>query len=309
MIIVKNFINYYYQLQINDIHLSNGKYFFRYQNQSYLFKPFYGDFSYLETVYDFNQQIVYSNPFYHRIVRNKDRSLVTVIDGKPYVLMKINHLANEPISIFDIKGLDYVQVDKKLEVLNMFHWTNLWESKIDYFEEQIFSKMSEYYSILPTFHYFIGLGENAILYVREALANYQAELSDQLVVSHRRFYKQTTLIDYYDPTELIIDHKARDVAEYIKFLFVSGSYDMDVISNYLAGVDFSLRGASLLFGRLMFPSFYFDQLELCMVSGDFQSLKKLCDRVEEYQLFLADIFYVITRQYPIPEVLWLLKAN
>ena len=84
---------------------------------------------------------------------------------------------------------------------------------------------------------------------------------------------------------------------------------MDVISNYLTGIDFSLRGASLLFGRLMFPSFYFDQLELCMVSGDFQPLKKLCDRVEEYQLFLADIFYVITRQYPIPEVLWLLKVN
>ena len=74
-------------------------------------------------------------------------------------------------------------------------------------------------------------------------------------------------------------------------------------------VDFSLRGACLLFGRLMFPSFYFDQLEVCMVHENYQALKLLCDRVEEYQLFLADIFYVITQRFPIPEVLWLLKKN
>ncbi len=306
---MKNFINYYYQLQINDIHLSNGKYFFRYQNQSYLFKPFYGDYAYIDAIYDLNQQIVFSNPFYHRIVRNKDRSLITVIDGKPYILMKLSHLANEPISIFDIKGLDYIQVDKKLEVLNMFHWTQLWESKIDYFEEQIFGKVAEYYSILPAFHYFIGLGENAILYVSEALLNHQANFTDQLVASHRRFYKQTTLIDYYDPTELIIDHKARDVAEYIKFLFVSGSYDMDIIGSYLDQVDFSLMGACLLFGRLMFPSFYFDELESCMLKKNFQSLQVLCERIEEYQLFLSDVFYVITQRFHIPEVLWLLKTN
>lgn len=304
---MKNFINYYYNFFIIDIHLYQGKYFFSYNGDNYMFKACDDVVSVMDSINDLTQQLKFSNSFYHQLVYNKDNSLITVFERRPYVMIKLSMVPKAPISIFDIKGNDYVRTDKKIILLNRFDWTILWENKIDYFEKQIFTKMSEYSSILGSFHYFIGVAENAIMYVREALINQKKELSDQLVVSHRRFTRDMTLIDFYDPTNLIVDHKSRDVAEFLKYSFLINNYDIRVIADYLNNLDLSNLGAHLLFGRLLFPSFYFDFLEDLLVSGRFESIYNVETRIGEYKLFLADIFEILKAKYKLQEIGWIAK--
>lgn len=274
-----------------------------------MFRQYIGDLSLIDTIYELNRQISFSNTFYHKIILNKDGSFVTYIDNKPYVMLKLSNLSSDSISIFDIKGIDYVHVDKKMEPLNLFYWTYFWENKIDYFENQITSNLFQYHFLLPSFYYFLGLGENAILYVKMALENFEGDKTDQLVVSHRRFYKSTTLIDFYDPFNLVLDHKTRDVAEYIKYLFLNADYDSDVLNEYLERLNLSSLGAHLLFGRLLFPSFYFDMLENFFSNGDYSFFKKIEMEVVEYQSFLKEVYFVLKRKYNIMEIDWLLKEE
>lgn len=304
---MKNFINYYYNFFITDIHLYQGKCFFSYNGENYMFKPCDDIVNMLDSIYNLTQQLRFTNSFYHQLVYNKDNSLVTVFERRPYVMIKLSAVLKTPISIFDIKGNDYVQTDKKLGLLSRFDWTVLWENKIDYFEKQVFTKTSEYSPILVSFHYFIGMAENAIMYVREALVNQKKESSDQLVVSHRRFTRDMTLVDFYDPTNLIVDHKSRDIAEFLKYSFLINNYDIRVIGDYLNKIDLSNLGAHLLFGRLLFPSFYFDFLEELFARGKFENIYNVETRVGEYKLFLADIFEILRARYRIQEISWITK--
>ncbi len=304
---MKNFINYYYHFYVSNIHLLDGRYFFTYGNDQYMFKLCFENAHLIEEIDELSKQLYYQDVFYHEIIYNKDNSIITYIDGKPYVMLKLSKVASLPVSLFDIKGKNYIQLNKKLNNLVLFNWTYLWENKIDYFEEQILTKKNEYFSLLPSFHYFIGLGENAILYVKEAINNEKKEYTDQLVASHKRFYKGFTLIDFYDPTNLIIDHKARDAAEYMKYSFLIKDYDISVIKDYLEKFELSRLGAHLLFGRLLFPSFYFDQLELVLTRNEYSNIHKLETRLEEYQLFLIDIFMILKEKYQIQEINWILK--
>jgi len=305
--ILKNLINYYYSFYVSDIHYVDGKYFFTYLNSNYMFRPFFGDSSLIDAVYELDKQISFSNPFFHKIILNKDKSAITYVDNKPYILCKLSNVSRDSISIFDIKGNDYVIEDKKTASLNLFNWIYLWENKIDYFEHQILSNFFQYHFILPTFYYFVGLSENAIQYVRLALESFDGDSSDRLVVSHRRFYKSTTLIDFYDPLNLVLDHKTRDVSEYIKFLFFDNNYDLDVINDYLGKLEMSKLGVHLLFGRLLFPSFYFDVLEDFFNTGNSELIVDLDTYIHDYQIFLKEIYFMLNKKYGITEVNWLIK--
>lgn len=303
---MKNFINYYYNFYISDIHLIDGKYFFSYDGNSYMFKNCSDIVSIIDSIYELSQQLSYHNSYYHQLIYNKDKSLITFFEGKPFVMLKLSSVSNMPISIFDIKGLDIVNVDRKIEKIIRFNWTILWEEKIDYFEQQIFSKKDEYGSLLDSFNYYVGMAENAILYVREALKN-QDEYPNQLVASHRRFYNNMSLIDFYDPTNLIVDHRSRDVAEFLKFLFISNDYDFSVINDFLNKYRLSKLDAHLLFGRLLFPGFYFDYLEKSLFNQIDDSIFWLEDRTEEYNQYIMEIYLILNKQFEMQEIQWLKK--
>ena len=65
------------------------------------------------------------------------------------------------------------------------------------------------------------MAENAISYINNTISNLKMEKSDVGVLSHDRFKLDDTVYSLYDPQNIIIDHKARDLAEYIKISFVS----------------------------------------------------------------------------------------
>lgn len=307
---MKNFINYYYNLYISDIHLINGKYFFSYNNDNYMFKKCDEIIPYIDSIYELSKVISYKDSFYHQIVLNKDKSLVTFFENRPFIMLKLSNVGNFAVSIFDVKGIDIIRnMDKKLAKLNKFNWTILWEKKVDYFEYYILNKKEEYKDLLNSFYYHVGVAENAILYVKEALMNTDEDYMSRLVVSHRRFYKNMTLLCFYDPTLLIIDHRSRDIAEFLKYLFLINDYDFATIKDYFNKSKLTKLDAHLIFGRLLFPSFYFDYLEKCLFNNRIEHSYIIEDRIDEYNSFLIEIYNILVSKFEMQEIQWIIKKT
>ncbi|MDD6223851.1 MAG: hypothetical protein PUB18_02495 [bacterium] len=303
---MKDFINYYYQFNITDLHLCHGKYFFLYNGNHYMFKvcEYAND---IEEIFLLSEYINHDNKFYHHLVHNKNNSLITMIDHKPFVLLKLSNIMNASISLFDIKVNDFVPSRERFQRLNHFHWVLFWEKKVDYFEMQIMSRQADFYTILPMFHYFVGMAENAIQYLKTVLGNKRLDRLENLVVSHRRFTKNMTLVDFYDPTNLIIDHRARDITEFLKYSFFSTPYDLKTIHDYFEIISLSDFEAHLVFARLLFPTFYFDALEFSLRSGSFSELYVFESKIDDYQFFINEIYNYLSKKILIQPINWIIK--
>lgn len=304
---MKNFINYYYSLNIHNIYFNNGKYFFYNEQTKYMLKvcenpdliPLYMELSYQLNNY----------PYFFTMVANKDNAYITWIENKPYILLKLCNIENDKISIFDIKTDIYIISNNKLSFLNRFPWENLWEQKIDYFEEWFSSRQDSYKKIYPLFHYFIGIAENSLLYLKQSEKEEIKDVTDQLVISHNRLNLNYNLYDYYDPTNVIIDHASRDVGEYLKSCFVNKVWDLDLIKEYLKKHSFSKYGIRIMFARILFPSFFFDYIEEMITNNSEIDLLYIEARADEFINFIKQISMFFVEEYNIPEIPWIMKKT
>ncbi len=302
---MKNFINYYYGFNIHNIYFSNEKYFFYNDQTKYVLKPCYNS-----SISIYYQELSYQLEkyrYFFSIILNRENNYITWIENKPYILLKLSNIENEKISIFDIKNDMFLDIGNKISTLNRFPWTRLWENKIDYFEEWLFIKQDGYKKIYPLFHYFIGIAENALLYLKESEREEQKEPSDQLVISHDRVTINYELYDYYDPANIIIDHASRDISEYIKSMFLHRVWDLDLVKQYLENHYFSRYGIRMIFARILFPSFFFDYLEEMITSNRDIDLLYLESRADEFQTFIKDIGLFFQENYHIPMIPWIIK--
>jgi len=122
---MKNIINYYYQINIENIHLSKGIYYFTYMNNNYMFIPYTKDYMFLNYLYILNQIILKNNIYYHEIILNKDKLPYLFIDGKCYCLIKESNKINDRINFYDIT-FQKIKIDNNLKRLIRFPWTSLW---------------------------------------------------------------------------------------------------------------------------------------------------------------------------------------
>ena len=100
----------------------------------------------------------------------------------------------------------------------------------------ILKKYPVLYNIID---YYIGLGENAIQYFKSIVPTYNGNI--EIGVCHKRINYNSTLFDLYNPLNLVIDYKVRDLSEYIKSVF------------------FNTNNISLVINKL-FNKYYFDKL-------------------------------------------------
>ena len=302
---MKNFINYYYGLNISNIYFDSGKYYFYDNAIKYILKVC-DNVSILSYYNELSLQLS-KYQYFFKIIPNKDNSYITWIENKPYILLETNILENYKISIFDIKTDNYISMSSKILPLNRFYWEELWENKIDYFEEWFSSKQDSYKKIFPLFHYFIGIAENALLYLKEIKKEEIVSETDQLVVSHNRITLDYNLYDYYDPTNIIFDHASRDVSEYIKSMFVNKVFDLELVKEYLKNHHFSKYGIRVMLSRILFPSFFFDYIEEMIAKNRDIDLLYLEARTGEFQLFIKQISLFLVEEYNIPVISWIVK--
>ena len=129
------------------------------------------------------------------------------------------------------------------------------------------------------------------------------------VFSHDVILLDDTVYCLYDAQNIIIDHKARDLAEYIKLSFFRDNYSIfDELDEYFKFHYFSFFGIQLVMARVLWPSFYFEVYdEILRGKLNESAVLKISSRMVEYENYLSDIFSYFRRFYPIDEVAWLVK--
>ena len=76
-------------------------------------------------------------------------------------------------------------------------------------------------------------------------------------------------------------------------------YDYDEIEEYILSLNFSDVGFKLFYGRMLYPSFFFDLWdEVIAGKKDYNELLIYENRLEEYKTFLKEIYYIIRKTNP-----------
>ena len=222
---MKNLINYYYNLIISDFRKIDDYYNFDVNNIKYCFLPFEGDITYLQKIYS---TLYRSNKYCHEIVINKDNSILTIYENKPYILLKKMFNINRKITFEEIVNYDTLVYDEA--VLN---WKELWEQKIDYYEYQMNQFGFKYKILKNSFNYYIGLSETAI-----SLLNYVDNKLIDFYISHKRITNDDNCDYFFNPMNIIIDSRVRDIAEYIKVNYLNQLIDFNQVINILNSIKY-----------------------------------------------------------------------
>lgn len=307
---MKNTINYYYNISVEDFIKTDKDYYFYLNNEEYHLIVFSRPYEDVEPIYKLNIEMKKIGCLVHEIIINKDKQIVTIINDIPYVLLKLCRYKNERVFLNDISYMQNmtfnIQFDKSL-LRN--DWVKLWSDKIDYYEYQI-SQLGKKYPILcDSLSYFIGLGENAISYI---INNSKDDNNSMPIVSHKRIRINDGSFEFYNPLNFIIDSKVRDVAEYIKNCFVNDKLNFYEIKSYFNVSNFTSDEYMLLFSRLLFPTFYFDIYdEIINNSFNEERIIKIIDKTYEYEDVLFNIykFIVYEKRIQLEPIEWIIKRH
>lgn len=288
---IKNAINYYYGLNITNIKQYNDCYYFVVENNNYILKEIKNEI-YLDEKYKFSYEVKkYIN--INEIIISKFKQPYISINNKKYVLEKIK-VINRKIEFNDIiNPLIINTVNSKLIKNN---WRLMWTNKIDYIETQISENSKKYLLINDSINYYIGLSENAIQLLDDIKTN--------LYISHIRIKKDYTLVDFYDPLNIIIDTRVRDVAEYFKDCFFKNEDIEKDIDEYIYNSNLNVNEKILFLARMMFPTYYFDQYEK-VVNNEENSIENIISKVDEYEDLISKIYLKLNLNI---EIEWLIKT-
>ena len=295
---MKNAINYYYNLFPDDIHQTDKLFYFDKGQERYILLLYEGDVNTLQEIYNLHVSLLQKKVYVHQILLNKDGQIVTLINGLPYILLKVLHY-KEKIDLNNVLSFSNVGMESsKLEIAD---WGTLWSNKNDHMEYQISQLGQKHPIIRESFSYYIGLGETSI-----QLVNTISKEQTPKVIAHRRISKDDTVFELYNPLNLIIDTKVRDVAEYFKNSFFKGENINDELNRYLMYGGLNTSEHLFFLARMLYPTYYFDLYgEIISGKTEDEELKKIIDKVDDYELVLKHIYQYYKTFLNIPPIEWL----
>ena len=229
---------------------------------------------------------------------NRDNSFLTKVNEYNYILFKVNNLSEE----YDI--FDMVNISNKLVLNNnksslyRNNWGSLWSDKIDFFEYQVRELGVEKNVVKSSFSYYVGLSENAISYVNNAILKYGGVSSGRIVLSHRRVFYPNYKLNYMNPLSFVFDLEVRDVAEYLKSMFFKKDieYCLDELKSYLSIRKLNIYEYHMFYARLLYPSYYFDVYDSVMNKNvNEEELVKIVKRSNDYEKFLKKTYLEISK--------------
>lgn len=289
---MKNVINYYYNLFPQNIVKDNDNYYFFINDIRYFFYKYDGDN--VNEVYDMHIFLLNQNIYVHPIILNKDGNILTFVDNKPYVLMITKYYKGK-INFLDIIKFNTLIYDKDI------NWGELWSNKNDYLEYQISMLGQNYKLIRDSFSYYIGLGETAI-----ELINSIPKEKVYMSICHKRINVNDTYFDLYNPFNLMVDYKVRDVCEYLKSKYFSGESIDNDLDYYFTYQRLTYYEYILFLARMIYPTYYFDIFEEVIgnnLSED--NLKPIIDKVDGYEIVIKKIYQYFKVFLPILRIEWL----
>lgn len=279
---MKNTINYYYNLNINTIHQKEKNYYFKVDNKNYLLLKC-SNIEELDDIYRLNMYFSQILPF-HRIVLNVNNEVITKINDSNYLLLEL-FSNNNKINLNNIIELSNIRIPFSVDKLKRNDWYNLWIKKVDYFEYQLSQIGKKYPLIRESFNYYIGLAENAIILVNNIDFN-----NIPLGLSHRRITNMS--FNLYNPLNIVIDARIRDVCEYFKFCFFNNIDIGMELELFLSYNSFDINEAKLFLARMFFPTYYFDLYEKIIDNEiDESEIKKIIIKADNYEKILKQVYY------------------
>lgn len=298
---MKDMINYYYNLDVTRItpiydsgeqdYMAKYKYYIEADNSRFILKKIDHETDSLN--YNVINRLRESRYFLEPIY-NVSGEIVTVINNQNFVLLRCNNALDEKICLFDIKTDFYINGC----TFDINSWVKMWESKIDSFEKWLCNKEIQYLEYIPLFQYYIGISENALLYLKEIERSSLNASSSNCVIAHRRIGVDTRLYEYYDPTDIIVDHPCRDIAEYIKSGIINRKFDIVSFSEYLERLPFSKWDLNILYARILFPTFFYDYV------GEEKQLNELIEMVEYYEKCILEIGELLNNKWNVKILKW-----
>lgn len=290
---MKNLINYYYNLIITEFRKIDNYFNFIIDSTKYVFMPFEGD---INSFYKLYLTLNQNNKYCHEIIINKDNSIITFYENKPYILLKKNIYLTNRVTLGEILNYDTL-VYENYE----FNWKELWKNKIDYYEYQINQLGFKYRILRESFSYYVGLSETAI-----NILNYVDNGSIKSYICHKRINYKEEMDDFLNPVNIIVDNRTRDISEYFKINYINESISMDEVLNFLENINFDYNESLLFMSRLLYPSYYFDMYD--KIIQEKVSEEKINFYIKKnvyYETFLKQIYRYLKFKYKIPEIEWL----
>lgn len=284
---MKKTIRKYYGFNYIDNYREIGnKILFKIDNNEYVFEPIYDSTN-------FNSICDLLGNDCDEIIPNIYNDIYTKINNIDYALIKKR---KETVNIINsIVSSKYIFGERG--AFDKFGWIDLWQKKLDYYEYQ--QEHIKYYKcISESFNYYLGMGETAISYI-----NYNVGFNKiPIVLCHKRINRE----DYDNPFNMTFDYRARDISGYLKYLFLNKKYfDFDFVS-FFKQANLNRLDLILVYGRLLFPSFYFDRYDdIINNNSDPKKIKSIISRSEEYEYFLKMIYTKVNSIVAIPRVDWL----
>lgn len=307
---MKNIIAYYYSFHPSNIYYHDDNYFFSYLDENYVLSLFKRPVSDASILYDLNKKMLEKNILMHEIIINNENNIITYVNNKPYIMMKMYMNKEAKVTLLDICHINNNSLDIEInKSIVRNNWPDLWESKNDYMEMQI-NEIGKKYPVLSLYiNYYIGLAENAIMYVKNALLG---EEDAYLSVCHKRVSSKDTLYSLYNPINLVFDYRVRDSAEYIKSSFFNNKDVKEILYEYFKYNNLSYKEALIFYARLLYPTYFFD-IEDNVVDGNIkeEKIEKIISMQNEYEKFLFDVHIFLTNLYNryFPKVDWIIKRS
>jgi len=244
-------------------------------------------------------------------VPNYQGTFLTFVGEVPYVLVKVENPTKEYglIEIMEFQKKLILNNTKSSLYRNV--WSNLWSSKVDYLEYQVHELGKDYPIILNSFSYYVGLAENAISYVNYVAKRISMPKNTPIVLSHRRVSYPNIRLNYDNPLNFIFDIEARDIASYIKSMFFKDEASAFIdLKAYLNLRKPDLYSISMLYARLLYPSYYFDLHERIINHEEKEEcLLPIIDKVNDYEKFLKQTWFLFREYAPIEGISWIIKKE
>lgn len=309
---MKETLEYYYNLDIDNLEELDGKYRIKQENQDFFFVFYNRGLEELDDIIGVCNEMFLKGINVHEIIRNRNNSFLTKVNEYNYILFKVNNLSEE----YDI--FDMVNISNKLVLNNnksslyRNNWGSLWSDKIDFFEYQVRELGIEKSVVKSSFSYYVGLAENAISYVNNAILKYGGVSSGRIVLSHRRVFYPNYKLNYMNPLSFVFDLEVRDVAEYLKSMFFKQDveYCLDELKSYLSIRKLNVYEYHMFYARLLYPSYYFDIYDSVMNKNiSEEELVKIVKRSNDYEYFLKKAYLEMSKYVRLDKIDWLIEGH